>query len=147
MREIDARDAFVVGGEGDGYSIFEKDGERVFDAANAEDEIVAGEIDFDEDVAGGHLLEELVGMVLVHDVHSMADALGVAFVNGGTDMEGESVRGNEAGSELASMQADVDFRINGVEVVQHLHLQAVIAHGSVAIFRHDEVDADEGGVG
>ena len=53
--EVDAGDAFVVGGERDGNVSGAVVGERVVGAADAEDDVVGGEVDLDHDVAVGHL--------------------------------------------------------------------------------------------
>ena len=42
------------------------------------------------------------------------------------------------------MQGDVDLWVDGVQIVDHLHLQGVIAHGDEAVFGLHEVDADPG---
>ena len=33
-----------------------------------------------------------------------------------------------------------------MQIVEHLHLQGVVAHGEVAVLGHDEVDADKAGL-
>ena len=73
----------------------------------------------------------------------MADALGVAELDGLADVEAQAFGRDEAGSELAGMQADVHLWVDGVEVIEHLHLEGVVAHGDKAVFGLDEVDADE----
>ncbi len=54
--------------------------------------------------------------------------------------------GDKAGGELAGVERDVDLGIDGVEVVEHLHLEAVVLHGDAAVFGHDEIEADDVGV-
>ena len=56
-------------------------------------------------------------------------------------MEAQTLRRHQAGSQFAGVQADVDLGINGVQVIQHLHLQRVIAHGDVTVLGLDEIDA------
>ena len=34
-----------------------------------------------------------------------------------------------------------------MQVVEHLHLEVVVAHGEIAVFGHNEVDADDVGIG
>ncbi|MDX6459813.1 MAG: hypothetical protein QOE55_3510 [Acidobacteriaceae bacterium] len=53
LRDVTARDAFVVGGEGDGDVGGAVVGERVILASYAEDAVVGGEVDLDHDVAVG----------------------------------------------------------------------------------------------
>jgi hypothetical protein len=79
---------------------------------------------------------------LVHDIDSVADAFGVTEINGFANVETESVGRDEAGSEFASVKADVDLRVDAVEVIQHEHLAVIFGHGQVAVFGHDEVEAE-----
>ena len=58
------------------------DGEGMLVAVDAEDYVVAGEIDFHHYVFGGHFFEQFVGASLVHYVDAVADALGVALFDG-----------------------------------------------------------------
>ena len=83
------------------------------------------------------------GVVFIHHIDAVADALGVAEFDGLADVEAQAFGRDQAGREFAGMQSDVDLGIDGVEVAEHLHLQRVIAHGDEAILGHDEVDADE----
>jgi hypothetical protein len=76
----------------------------------------------------------------------VADALGVAEVDGLADVEAEALGRDEAWGEFAGVEADVDGGIDGVQVVEHLHLAVVLAHGEVAVFGLDEVDADDVGI-
>ena len=84
-----------------------------------------------------------LGLVLVHDVDAVADALGVAELDGLADVEAEAVGRDEAGSEFAGVERDVHLRIDAVEVVEHQHLAVVLGHGEVAVFGLNEVDADD----
>jgi len=98
-------------------------------------------------VLGRHLFEEIVGFVFVEDVYAVADALGVAEVDGFADVEGETFWRDHALREFAGMEGDVDLRIDGVEVVEHLHLKVIVLHGDAAVFGHDKVEADDVGIG
>jgi hypothetical protein len=44
------------------------------------------------------------------------------------------------------VERDVDLRIDAVEVVEHLHLEVVVAHREVTVFGHDEINSDYVGV-
>jgi hypothetical protein len=145
--EVDAGDAFVVGGEGDGDVRGHVGVEGMGFALDAEDDVVGGEVDFDHDVFGGHLLEEGGGGMFVEDVDAVADTLGMAEVDGFADMEAEAFGRHHAGGKLAGVKRDADVGVNGVEVVEHLHLEVVVLHGDAVVFGLDEVDADEVGVG
>ena len=143
--DVDAADAFVVGRQGDGDVVEAVEGKGVLVALDVEDAFVGAKVDFDHDVPGGELLEQGGGVVLIHDVDAVADALGVAELDGLADVEAKAFGRDKAGSEFAGVEADGDARIDGVEVVEHLHVEGVVAHGDEAVFGHDEVDADEAG--
>jgi len=72
----------------------------------------------------------------------VADAFGVAEVDGFADVEEEAIGSDEAGSDFAGVEGDVDFGVDGVEVVEHEHLAVVLGHGHVGVFGLDEVDSD-----
>ncbi|MDX6459812.1 MAG: hypothetical protein QOE55_3509 [Acidobacteriaceae bacterium] len=76
----------------------------------------------------------------------MADALGVAQVDGFADVEAKAIWRDEAGGEFARVERDVDLGVDGVEVVEHEHLAVVLGHGHVGVFGLDVVDADYVGV-
>jgi hypothetical protein len=82
-----------------------------------------------------------LGFVFVHDIDPVADAFGVAEIDGFADVEAKAVGRNEARSEFAGVEADVDFGIDAVEVVEHEHLAVIFGHGHVGIFGLNEVDA------
>ncbi len=73
----------------------------------------------------------------------MSDAFGVAEIDGFANVEAEAIWRDEAGREFASVETDVDRGIDAMEVVEHEHLPVVLGHGQVAVFRHDEVDAND----
>ena len=114
---------------------------------HAEDDVVGGEIDFGHDVTLGHFLEEGGGVVFIHDVDAVADAFGVAEVDGLADMEAETGGRDEAGGDLAGVERDMDVRVDAVEVIEHAHLAGVLAHGEEVVFGLDEVDAHDVRVG
>src|SRR5271168_3200149 len=58
-------------------------------------------------------------------------------------MEAETVRGDKTRGEFASMEADVDGRVDAVQVVEHKHLPVVLGHGHVGVLRLHEVEADD----
>ena len=51
--------------------------------------------------------------------------------------------GTRPGASSPACRLMCTFGIDAVQVVEHLHLQRVVAHGEVAVLRHDEVDADQ----
>jgi hypothetical protein len=119
---------------------------RVLAALDAENALVRAEVDFDHHVLLRQLLEQGRGVVFVHHVDAVADALGVSQLDRLADVEAQALGRDQAGSQLAGVQADVDLGINGVEIVEHPHLQRVVAHGNEAVLGLHEVDADEAGL-
>ena len=116
-------------------------------AADAENHVVAGEVDFDHHVLRGHFLQQIVGAIFVHDVDAVADALGVGLFDGEANVAAEALGRNQAGGELAGVQADVDLGIKAMQEADHAHVQGVVVHGSVAVFGHHEIDADDARIG
>jgi hypothetical protein len=110
---------------------------------DAEDDIVRGEVDFYHDVPVGHLLQEPVRSVLIHDVGTVADALGVAEIDGLADVEAETFGRDKAGREFSCVKRDVDLRIDAVEIVEHEHLPVVLGHGEIGVFGLDKVETDD----
>lgn len=80
-------------------------------AGDAENVRVAGEVDLDQHVLRGHVLQELVRAVLIDDVHAMSDAIGFGLVYREAHMAAQSLRRHEARRQFAGMQADVNFGI------------------------------------
>lgn len=76
----------------------------------------------------------------------MTDAFGVTEFNGFADMEAESFGWDETGSELASVEGDLDARIDAVKIVEHPHLAVVFGHGVEGVFGLNKVDADDVGI-
>ena len=145
--EVDTGDALVVSRECDGDFGGTVDGQRMILSGDAEDAVVGGEVDLDHDVALGELGEEGFWVALVHDVDAVADAFGVAEVDGFADVEAETGGRDKAGGQLASVERDVDVGIDAVEEVEHEHLAVILGHGHVGVFGLDEVDAEYVGVG
>src|SRR5580704_13250604 len=77
----------------------------------------------------------------------MPNALGVAEVDGFANVKAEAGRRHYARCELSGVQRDMHLRIDRVKVVEHLHLQVIVAHGEVAILGHHEVDANDVRIG
>ena len=73
----------------------------------------------------------------------MADAFSVSEIDGLANVEAKAIGWNETRSKFAGVEADMDFGIHAVQVVEHEHLPMVFGHGDVAIFRHDEVETDD----
>jgi hypothetical protein len=94
-------------------------------------------------ISVGHLLEQRLGIVFVHDVDAVADAFGVTEIDSLADVKAEPVGRDEARGKFAGMERDVDRGVDAVEIVEHEHLAVVLGHGHVSIFRLHEVEADD----
>ena len=53
---------------------------------------------------------------------------------------------NQAWHDFSSVQRDVNLRIFFVQEPDKFHLQGVVGHRCVAVFGHDEIDADDAGI-
>ena len=71
----------------------------------------------------------------------MADALGVAQLHRLADVEAQPLGRRQARRQLPGVQAEVNFGINRVQVVQHIHLQRVVAHGDESVLGLDKIAA------
>ena len=116
-------------------------------AADSKDDVVAGEIDFDHHVPGGHFFQQLVRLIFVHHVHAVADAFGVRLFDGEANVAAEAFVRDETGRNLAGVKADVNLGIQAVQKRNNAHVQRVIFHRDGAVFRHHNVDADDAGIG
>ena len=108
-------------------------------ALDAQNHIVGGEVDLHHNVFRGKLLQQFVRTVFIHHIHPMTDALRVAQFDGFANMEFQSIRRHQSRREFARVQRHAHLGINAVEIIQHLHVQVIVAHGKVAIFRHHKV--------
>ena len=113
---------------------------------DVKDYVVAGEIDFDHDVLRSHFLEQILRIRFKHNVHTVADALGMTLLDGAANVTAEALVGNHSRSNFTGMKADVHVGVHGVHEVENLHVDVVIAHGDKTVFGHDEVDADYVGI-
>ena len=134
----------IVGGECKGDMRGDVGVQRMICSRDIEDDVVRGQIDLNHDVPGGHLVQQMKGVVFV-ERHRRTWP--VAFEQPGwsglaDDVKAETCRRHHARRKLARMQRDVHLGIDGVEIVEHLHLQVIVAHREVAVLGHHEVDAD-----
>ncbi len=116
-------------------------------ALDVQDDVVAGEVDLDHGAPGGHQLEQIVGMVLLHHVNAVADAFGMCLFDGGANMKAQSVRRHHSGRQLAGVQCDVHLGVEGVERTDHLHLLTVVGHGDAPVLRLHHIDPHDEWVG
>ncbi len=141
--DVDAADTLIICGERDGNVGSAVVGEGVVGTLDAKDSFVGTEVDFDHHVLAGQLREQRRGVVFVHYVHAVANALGMAQIDGLANVETQTLRWHKARGQLAGMQGDVDLGIYGMQVIHHLHVQHIVAHGDETVFGLDEIDADE----
>ena len=104
MGEVDARDAFVVGRERHRHAQFAIGRERVVLAFDAENDLVAGEIDLHQHALVRHVLQEVVGAVLVHDVDAVADTVGPRLLHGEPHMAAKAFGRHQPRRQLARVQ-------------------------------------------
>ncbi len=91
-----------------------------------------------------HLFQQRLRIVLVHHVDTVANTLRMPPVNRLPDVKAQAFGRNETRSQFAGVQRDVHFRVDGMQILDHLHLQGVVAHGNEAVFGHYKIDADPG---
>ncbi len=89
-----------------------------------------------------HLRQQIPRPVLVHHVHAVADALRVGQLHRLADVEAQSLRRHQPRRQFARVQRNVHVGILRMQIADHLHLQGVVAHGDVVVFRPHKVDAD-----
>src|ERR1700757_4271654 len=89
------------------------------------------------------LLQQIVGTILIRHVHAVADALGVSFVDCETNVTAEALVSNKSRGNFSRMKRDANFGIEPVQEIHHAHVQRVIGHRIVAIFRHHEIYAGD----
>src|SRR4051794_30967177 len=82
-------------------------------------------------------------IALVHHIHSVADPLGMTELNGLTNVKLQAVRRDQSGGKLTRVQADMNLRVNRMQIVEHLHLPVIFAHRHIPVLSHHEVDSDD----
>ncbi len=113
---------------------------------HAENEGIAGQADFDGNVTRLHLFQQIFRIAFVGDVNTMPDALGAGDFDGVSDVATQAHRRHHAQREFSGMQGQAHVGEALFEEAEHGHVQAVVAHGDDAVFRADDVDADDQGI-
>ncbi len=116
-------------------------------AADAEDHVVAGEVDLDQHAFVGHGLQQLAGFVFVHHIDAVTDTVHAGLFHRKPDMAAQSFRRHEARRELSGMQADANLRIQRAQESDHAHLLGIVGHGAMPIFFADEIDGHDARIG
>ena len=78
-------------------------------AADAENHVVAGEVDLDQHALVGHGLQQLVRLVFVHHVDAVTDAIGSGLLDGKADVAAQALRRHQPRRKFAGMQADANL--------------------------------------
>ena len=60
-------------------------------AFDPKNDLIAGEIGFDQNALVGHVLQQVVGPVLVHQVDAVTDAVGQRLFHGEPDMAAQAL--------------------------------------------------------
>jgi hypothetical protein len=97
-------------------------------AAHAENVGVAGEVGLDQDALRRHLLEEVVGPVLIHDIDAMADPVGARLLYRKPDMAAKSLRRHEPRRKLPGMQGHAHLGIELAQEADDPHVLCVVCH-------------------
>ncbi len=71
----------------------------------------------------------------------MADPLGVRLLHRQANVAAKTLVRDQARRKLARVQTDVHLRIPFVKETHEAHLQSVVRHGRVAVFRHHKIDS------
>ncbi len=116
-------------------------------AADAQNQVVGSQVDFDHHVAGRHFLHQTDRIFFQHDRRTVADALGVSALDGFTDVVREIFGLHEPGRDLSRMQRDVNLGINAVEVIEHRHVLVKVVYRNVPVFRLNQIQAHKMGIG
>nr|GEU28080.1 hypothetical protein [Tanacetum cinerariifolium] len=141
--QVVARHPGVVGGQHERHAILAEQGDRVRLVLDAEDEIVAAQVDLDRNILIVHLFHDAQRIAFVGNVHAMADAARARHVQRLLDVELQPFRLHHAQRQLARVQRQFDGRIFGFQELVHLHVQRVVAHRHVRAFLAHDVDAHD----
>src|SRR5712691_10131935 len=94
--------------------------------ARPKDKVVRSQADFHQYLAASHLAEQAESIAFIHDTRAVSDTFGVSLLDGLAYVEGQSFGRNQAHGQLAGVQADVDFGIDAMQGVEHLHVQVKV---------------------
>ena len=87
------------------------------------------------------------GIFFEHDVDAVADALGVAALDRGANVEREILGLHQSQGKFAGVQADVHLGINAVQVIEHGHVLVEVVNGNVPVLGHDQIQSHEARIG
>ena len=78
-------------------------------STDAENHVVARQADFHHHMIAGHLFQQFMRVVFIHDVHAVPDALGFRFFNCKPDVAAKSFVSHEARRQLARVEGQMNF--------------------------------------
>jgi hypothetical protein len=138
--DVDAADALVVSGKRHRHMRGAVEREGVVGALDAQNAFVGAEVDLDHHVLLRQFLQQGRGVVLVHHVDAVADALGVAQLDGLADVEAQALGRHQAGASSPACRLMWTWgkRSAGSRASSSA---GVVAHGDEAVLGLDEVDA------
>ena len=140
-RQIVARHAGIVGRDDIRHVGMTIEQDRVRFVLDAEDELVAGEIDLDGNPACAHLAQQARRIALVGDIDAMADTAGARHLDGFAHMTLQPFGRHHAERQLAGMEAEPHVGELLLEESEHAHVQAVVAHRHVPVLGSEDVHA------
>src|SRR6266851_3901814 len=111
MCQVDARNALIVCGKRHrdaGHPVHQ---EGMIFSAYAKNHVIACQTDFHHHVIRGHLLQERVRFILVHDVDTVTNAFRLRLLDSQANVAAQALVGNKARREFASMQGHMRLRI------------------------------------
>src|SRR5215471_20679825 len=85
--------------------------------------------------------------IFVHHIHAVADALSMGLLDCQTDMTAKPARGHQSGRKLACVETDMDFGIEIVEEADYAHVQRIVSHRGVTVFRLYEIATHNSWIG
>ena len=109
MRQVDARDALVVGGERHRHMRRAVLRQRMVRRHDAEDRIVRGQVDLHHHMAAGHLVQQPARVRLLHYIHAVPNPFRVAQLDRLADVELQPVGRHQPRRKLARVQRDVNL--------------------------------------
>src|SRR5215831_13822723 len=137
MREVDARDAGIVGCKHDRHAGGKISGQRVVLAAHAEDEIAAGEADLDCDRLTAHCENEAADIMLESQRGAVADAARARDCHRIREVKGQILRRHQTKPQLAGMQRN---RYILGKKLDDLHVGAVVVARDLMVLRTDKIE-------
>src|SRR5258708_20968916 len=107
MRQVDARDTLVIRRKRHRHAKQPVQWEWMIFAGHAEDHVIACQADFHHHVIRGHLFQNRVRLIFVHDVHTVTNSLGLSLLDRQPNVAAQTLIRNEPSRNLACCQTPV----------------------------------------